>query len=257
MKESSKKQSRPSKPSTKLASPSSSRPWFEQKRFAFPVIGVILAVILSSVLIGSKPNQNNETINDSSSSDTAEDVSSSEPSTGEPSPSSNLGGLAVANGKSGFSSSAGSQPAMVSETENQKRARVDAKTYYEESWFSRVGLIEQLEIDGFSTSDATYGVDALGVSWREEALGTADAAISSEWFSRQGLIDHLLYQGFTEDEASYATDEIGVDWFDEAAGKAQDYLEYDFYTYEELVDQLIYDGFTPEEADYGASEAEA
>ena len=248
---------KPSTPNPKSTSPASSRPWFEQKRFAFPVIGITLAVILSSALIGSEPNPNNQTNNESSSTNTAEDANSSDSQIVEPSPSSTPGGASFAPGKVGFSSSAGSQPAIASETENQKRARLDAKTYYETSWFSRVGLIEQLEFDGFAATDATYGVDSLGVDWGVEAVGMADAAISSDWFSRQGLIDHFVYQGFTASEATTATDALGIDWFEEAAGMALDYLEYDFYTYEELVDQLIYDGFTEEEADYGASEAEA
>lgn len=218
------------------------RPWYQKKRFAFPVIGAVLAVVLGSVIIGSQGAQQIAVPANPDSSNSEESDSKSSEST---------------QGKSGANSSAGSQPATSSETENQERARLDAKTYYESSWFSRTGMIEQLEFDGFSNEDATYGVDALGIDWGQEAIGTADSAISSEWFSRQGLIDHLVYQGFTDTEAISAVDAIGVDWFQEAAGKALDYLDYDFYTYEELVDQLIYDGFTSEEAEYGASEAEA
>ena len=219
------------------------RPWYQKKRFAFPVIGAVLAVVLGSVIIGSQGTQQIAVPAnpDSSNSEEQSDSKTSGPT----------------GGKSGANSSAGSQPATSSETENQERARLDAKTYFESSWFSRVGMIDQLVFDGFSKADATYGVDALGVDWAKEAEGTADAEIRSDWFSRQGLIDVLVYQGFTDAEATAAVDALGVDWFEEAAGKALDYLEYDFYTYEELVDQLIYDGFTEEEADYGASEAEA
>lgn len=227
---------------------SAQRPWYQMKRYAFPVIALILVTLYSSVAINHQADPLGSTSlnSDSPSTDSSITEDSSDPK---------LTGPTL--DKQGANPAAGSQSAISSETENQKRARLDAKTYYESSWFSRTGMIDQLEFDGFSNADAAYGVDALGVDWALEAEGMADAEIRSDWFSRQGLIDVLVYQGFTDAEATTAVDALGVDWFEEAAGKALDYLEYDFYTYEELVDQLIYDGFTEEEADYGASQTEA
>jgi hypothetical protein len=231
-----------------LAQISAQRPWYQMKRYAFPVIALILLTLYSGVAINNQVDPLGAPSPDSDSTSTDSSItqdSSDQKPTGP------------TLDKQGVNPAAGSQADISSETENQKRARLDAKTYFESSWFSRVGMIDQLVFDGFSKADAAYGVDALGVDWAKEAEGTADAEIRSDWFSRQGLIDVLVYQGFTDAEATAAVDALGVDWFEEAAGKALDYLEYDFYTYEELVDQLIYDGFTEEEADYGASEAEA
>ena len=235
------KKRKPSKQELALAHALALRPWYQKKRFAFPVIGVVLAVMYASVAISYQAGVLSSLNRGTSLSEDVSSVDSSD----------------LVADESDASSVAVSKVDIGSETENQKLARQNARNYHDSSWLSRVAMIDLIVADGFSIADAIHGVDSLRLDWSEEAVGMADMAIAADWFSRQGLVDHLVFQGFTENEASYAADAIGVDWRKEAAGQALDYLEYAFYTYEELVDQLVYDGFTPEEAEYGASESKA
>jgi hypothetical protein len=59
------------------------------------------------------------------------------------------------------------------ETAGQENARRSAESYLETSGFSRSGLIKQLKFEGYSTEDATYGVDAISPDWNEQAAKTA------------------------------------------------------------------------------------
>ena len=45
----------------------------------------------------------------------------------------------------------------------REQAVKSAKNYLDFSAFSRSGLISQLEFEGFSTEDATYAVDQVGL----------------------------------------------------------------------------------------------
>jgi hypothetical protein len=76
--------------------------------------------------------------------------------------------------------------------------------------FSRSGLIDQLEYEGYSTQDATYAVDALGANWNEQAARQAEQYLELTAFSRQGLIDQLEYEGFTTAQANYGADAVGL-----------------------------------------------
>ena len=76
--------------------------------------------------------------------------------------------------------------------------------------FSRTGLIKQLEYEGFSEADATYGADAQHANWNEQAAKKAADYLDMTSFSRQGLIDQLVYEGFTRSEAEYGVDAVGL-----------------------------------------------
>ena len=69
--------------------------------------------------------------------------------------------------------------------------------------FSRSGLIKQLEFEGFSTEDATYGVDAQNADWNEQAVKVAKNYLDSMAFSREGLIEQLEFDGFSTAEAEF------------------------------------------------------
>ena len=76
--------------------------------------------------------------------------------------------------------------------------------------FSREGLIEQLEYEGFSNEDATYGADNSGADWMEQAAKSAESYLDFTSFSRQGLIEQLEYEGFTEEQAIHGADSVGI-----------------------------------------------
>jgi hypothetical protein len=240
----------PAKPQSTSSPAIDKRVWYQKKRFAFPVLGAFFLLIVVGLAAGSDSDRLTSSVTDSSevapgndSSNEAGDSSAKRP---------------VAIGKSGDTGSgstgSGSQPGSTSETAIQQEAREVAQSYYETSWFSRSGMIEQLEYEGFSYDDSVYGVDSLGADWFEEAIGMADSYIESSWFSRIGLIEQLEYEGFSASESQYGVDSLGIDWYDEALGMAFDYLDYSDFTYEELVDQLIYEGFSVDEAIYGVLE---
>jgi Host cell surface-exposed lipoprotein len=89
------------------------------------------------------------------------------------------------------------------ESSGQSNARRQAENYLDSQAFSRKGLIEQLEFEGYSTTDATYAVDNVSVDWHEQAALKAAQYLDSQSFSRSGLLDQLLFEGFTRSQAEY------------------------------------------------------
>jgi hypothetical protein len=78
-----------------------------------------------------------------------------------------------------------------------------AQSYLRSQGFSRSGLIEQLEYEGFSRSDATWGASHAGANWLTQAVLVAKSYLRSQGFSRSGLIEQLEYEGFTHYQASF------------------------------------------------------
>ncbi|MDG2210968.1 MAG: Ltp family lipoprotein [Acidimicrobiales bacterium] len=105
------------------------------------------------------------------------------------------------------------QPATTSEptgTVSQQQAAQSAQDYLNYSSFSRSGLIDQLEYEGFSTADATYGVDAQNADWNAQAAQSAQDYLNYSSFSRSGLIDQLMFEGFTREQAIYGVNAVGL-----------------------------------------------
>ena len=98
---------------------------------------------------------------------------------------------------------------IASETMGQKNATAKAKSYLKSQAFSRQGLIEQLEYEGFSAEDSTYGTDYSGADWYEQAVKKGASYLKSQSFSRQGLLEQLEYEGFTPDEAQHGVSQNG------------------------------------------------
>lgn len=96
-----------------------------------------------------------------------------------------------------------------SATMGEKNALNKAGTYLDTMAFSYTGLIAQLEYEGFTTAEATYGVDNCGADWNEQAALKAQQYLDTMSFSRQGLIDQLVYEGFTASQAAYGADAVG------------------------------------------------
>ncbi|MEQ6898963.1 Ltp family lipoprotein [Microbacterium sp. KR10-403] len=94
-------------------------------------------------------------------------------------------------------------------TLEQEQAIAKAESYLDYSSFSRTGLIEQLEFEGFSADDAELAVDALDVDWYEQAAGKAADYLEYSSFSRSGLIDQLEFEGFTTEQAEYGVEAVG------------------------------------------------
>jgi len=103
-----------------------------------------------------------------------------------------------------------STPAAPNETVSESNARKKAESYLSLMAFSRSGLITQLEFEGFSNLDATYGADAVNANWNEQAAKKAANYLSTMSFSRSGLMNQLLFEGFTQAQASYGVATTGL-----------------------------------------------
>ena len=98
----------------------------------------------------------------------------------------------------------------LKETVNQFNAKRKAASYLSISPFSRSGLIEQLEYEGFNNSDATYGVDAQKADWNAQAVKAAKNYLKLTAFSRSDLIAQLEYEGYTNAEATFGVNATGL-----------------------------------------------
>lgn len=94
---------------------------------------------------------------------------------------------------------------------SEKNAIKMAESYLKVMAFSRSGLIEQLEYEGFSYDEATLGVDCLGANWNLQAKKMAESYLKVMSFSKSGLIDQLVYEGFSRDQAEYGVDAVWDD----------------------------------------------
>ena len=95
-------------------------------------------------------------------------------------------------------------------TVSQSNAVRKAEDYLSYMGFSRTGLIDQLEFEGFSTADATIAVDTVSVDWMEKAAKKAQSYMDYTGFSRTGLIDQLEFEGFTAEQARHGADSVGL-----------------------------------------------
>ena len=101
-------------------------------------------------------------------------------------------------------------PATSNLTTSQSNAVGKALDYIDYSAFSKKGLIDQLEFEGFSTADSKFAVNFIDVDWFEQAALKAASYLDYSSFSRKGLIDQLLFEGFTREEAVYGVDQTGL-----------------------------------------------
>lgn len=95
-------------------------------------------------------------------------------------------------------------------TVSQEQAVRMANDYLNYTAFSKSGLIEQLEYEGFNNADATYAVENISVVWREQAVKMAKDYLDYTSFSRTRLIEQLEFEGFSNADATYATDAVGL-----------------------------------------------
>ena len=95
------------------------------------------------------------------------------------------------------------------ETLSQRNAIRKAEDYLRFMAFSKIGLIEQLEFEGFSKEDATYAVNNISVDWNEQAYEKGQSYLNMMGFSEDGLREQLEFEGFTKSEIDYAINKIG------------------------------------------------
>ena len=227
------------------------RPWYQKKRFAIPLILVVLGVISAqnapegeqasiTSVTSQAQSANPDSGGNSEPEETDEIAVDRDPETSEADPTEN-------------------DSPVSSETSSQRNARESAESYLRFSAFSRTGLIEQLEYEGYSFEDASYAVEAVEVDWFEQAVKSAGSYLEYSSFSRDGLLDQLLYEGFTEAEAAYGVKEayggeetssgVSADQAN-AIGSAESYLRYSAFSRTGLIAQLEYEGSSRSDSTY-------
>lgn len=128
--------------------------------------------------------------------------------------------------------------------------------------FSRDGLANQLEFEGYTSEQIEAAISALEeyslVDWNEQAFESAENYLEYSAFSREGLLDQLDYEGFTPEQAEYGVSTLEennlVDWNEQAYLSAESYLDYTEFSRQGLIDQLLFEGFTQEQAEYGVDQ---
>lgn len=148
--------------------------------------------------------------------------------------------------------------ASFAETKEEGDALRSAKSYLSFMAFSRKGLIEQLEFEGYSNASAVYAADHCEADWFEQAAKSAASYLSFMSFSTDGLISQLEFEGFTHEEAVYGVNNYNgaesgpADQKEQALGSAKSYLSFSAFSYSGLIKQLEFEGYTHEDAVYAA-----
>ena len=94
-------------------------------------------------------------------------------------------------------------------TLGERNALRQAKNYLNVMPFSYQGLIDQLEFEGYSNSEAVYAANNCGADWYEQAAKKAKDYLETMPFSRQQLIKQLEFEKFTHDQAVYGAEANG------------------------------------------------
>ena len=99
------------------------------------------------------------------------------------------------------------EPQIVESMEEQN-LRKAAEDYLSLLSFSRIGLIEQLEYEGYNKDLATKIVDSMNIDFNEQAVITAQNYLDLMSFSKSGLIEQLEYEGFTPEQAQHGVNTV-------------------------------------------------
>lgn len=94
-------------------------------------------------------------------------------------------------------------PAAPDLTMGQRNAVAKGENYLSFTAFSRSGLIEQLQFEGFDAADAEFAVDTIAPDWNVQAEKKAKTYLDMTSFSREGLVEQLVFEGFTQEQAEH------------------------------------------------------
>ena len=143
------------------------------------------------------------------------------------------------------------EPSQNTYTVSQSNAIKRVRSYLQTSSFSRTRLIQQLEYEGFSETDAIFSVDSQNIDWRNQAILRAKSYLRTSSFSRASLIKQLSFEGFSDSDSVYGVDAQNANWNEQAALRAKSYLQSSAFSRDGLLKQLLFEGFTAEQATYG------
>jgi SOS response regulatory protein OraA/RecX len=84
-----------------------------------------------------------------------------------------------------------------------------AENYLDLMAFSKSGLADQLEYDGYTEKQIEFAVNNCYVDFAAEAAEAAENYIEIMAFSKQELTDQLEYDGYTENQIRFALQMVG------------------------------------------------
>lgn len=181
-----------------------SRPWFKKKRFMIPIGLFALFVIIGAFAPPAEEDEPEAAV------PTTAPVVAEAPAPESPAEAPVAEAPPVTEAPTTTAPPAPPTTKAPAESVSQKNAKRSADDYLDFQAFSRTGLINQLEFEGFSTEDATYGVDSLGADWNEQAAKKAAEYLDFQSFSRSGLVNQLQFEGFSPTEAEYGVSTTGL-----------------------------------------------
>lgn len=191
------------------------RPWFKKKRVLIPAFLVVAIGVLSQLggedgqVAAPAPTETASIDVTPSPEATPEETTTEEPEGTEPEPE----GVVEAEPAPEPVEEVVAEAPEAAEPDmsvSQEQAIRSARNYLSFTAFSRTGLIEQLEYEGFSTEHATIAVDNVTVDWNEQAALSAESYLEFTSFSRSGMIDQLEFEGFTREQAEYGATAVGL-----------------------------------------------
>ena len=132
------------------------------------------------------------------------------PSPDSSSPSSSSHSSDSSSSREHSSSRSGGYSSSSSATLGQSNALESAQAYlHNVGGFSESGLRDQLEYEGFSSSEIDYAIEHCGANWNEQCAECAQDYLDSMSMSRSELYDQLEYEGFTSSQIAYGLAAVG------------------------------------------------
>ena len=172
------------------------RPWYKKKRWiAAIVIGIFVIAGAGGAGGGAaedsldNASETSETSSDSASESSSDETTEEEPASEEP---------------------ASEEPEVIEEpepepelTSGQENAVRSAERYLATSSFSKKGLQEQLEFEGYDAKDAKFATNYLDINFKQQAFESAERYLDLSGFSESGLIEQLEFEGYTTKQATF------------------------------------------------------
>lgn len=219
---------------TQPSGPRAARPWYKKKRFVIPG-GVVLLAIIGGIAGGGQDDGDIPSAAATQETDvavvkekTAEEVAAEEQAAEEAAAAEEarraeeearkaeeerLAEEQRVAEEAAAAAAAAAEAARIGSVAQQNAYRT-AEDYLGFTAFSRSGLIDQLEFEGYSTADAEFGVARIeaegGVDWNAQAAESAADYLSFTSFSRSGLIDQLVFEGYSREQAEYGVSTTGL-----------------------------------------------
>lgn len=93
---------------------------------------------------------------------------------------------------------------------SEEQALSAAENYISMMPFSKEGLKEQLDFEGYESDDIDFAVNEIEVDWMLQAEKAAHNYLDMMPYSRSELIEQLKFEGYTDEQATHGVDQTGL-----------------------------------------------